>query len=72
MTLEEARDLLAAALRRAVTEHGAPNRFTCAELYHMYGGPPPAICGRLARFSGSVSASAGMKCRYDRLWIVDW
>lgn len=49
MTLEEARDKLAAALLRAVAEHGRPNSFRPGELEQLYGGPPAMLAGRVLR-----------------------
>ena len=41
---------LAQALRRAVDQHGVPNRFGLAELHRLYGGPRPLDVGRLTRY----------------------
>ena len=49
MTLEEARDQLAAALTRAAAKHGRPNAFSCGELALHFGGPPPRLAGRIGR-----------------------
>lgn len=49
MSLEQARDLLAAALRRASDEHGRPNSFGPGELHRLYGGPVPLLAGRIGR-----------------------
>jgi len=38
------------ALRAAVLEHGADlGSLGCTELWHLYGGPPPILQGRLGR-----------------------
>lgn len=39
---------LSRALTRAVSEHGAPNRFGCGEL-NLYGGPGAMLAGRIGR-----------------------
>lgn len=49
MNLEEARDALATAVRNAVGEHGAPNRFSLGELARLYGAPSPKFSGRVCR-----------------------
>ena len=60
MTLEEARDQLAKALRKAVEHHGQPNSFSPAELHVEYGGPPPMLAGRIGRhFMGSLFRALG-------------
>jgi hypothetical protein len=49
MTLAEHAVTLIAAIRRAASEHGAPNSFTFGELETFYGGPPAMVAGRAAR-----------------------
>lgn len=49
MSLEQARDSLAAALLRAGNEHGTPNGFGCGELHRLYGGPGPTLAGKIGR-----------------------
>lgn len=49
MTLEEGVDKLAAALKRAVAEHGRPNIFRCGDLERIYGGPPAMLAGRIGK-----------------------
>lgn len=43
----EAMRKLSRALTRAVSEHGAPNRFGCREL-ELYGGPGAMLAGKIA------------------------
>ena len=40
---------LAAALNRAVAEHGRPNSFGCRELKVLYGGPGQMVAGKVGR-----------------------
>lgn len=44
----EAMRKLSRALTRAVSEHGAPNRFGCREL-ELYGGPGAMLAGKIGR-----------------------
>lgn len=60
MTLEEARDNLAAALKTACEEHGRPNSFSARELYLYYGGPQPMLAGHIGkRFLRSLWQALG-------------
>jgi hypothetical protein len=49
VNLEQARDKLAAALKKAAAEHRLPNSFSCRELEELYGGPPRLLAGRIGK-----------------------
>lgn len=46
---------LAAALCKAIAEHGTPNTFTCGELASLYGAPP-------SRFQGLMEPKLRFDC----------
>lgn len=65
MSLEEAADRLAEAIRAACRDHGQPNNFLPRELQRLYGGPSAALCGRIGkRYMGRLYAALGGRERW--------
>lgn len=57
----------AEALRRAIAEHGVPNRFTAGELARHYGGPTPSQIGLvLTQRLDELCQAVGREVRRER------
>lgn len=73
MSTMDTRDKLAAALKRAVAEHGTPNSFSPGELERLYGGPSAREAGRIGlRYIIGLRRAAEMpSLEYEkrRFWI---
>jgi hypothetical protein len=57
---------IAAAIKRAVNAHGAPNRFAVGELHREYGGPRPMDAGlALGTALDAIEQASGYRLSYE-------